>query len=403
MELLRGSRGTSKLLPALFITFCLALTLPVEDAVGQGHRAEEAPRLHFPLTSFYDSPVPWAPSKPGTLIRSEPFDQYEIPFGDSAVRILYHSQSASGEDLAASGVVMVPEDSAPSGGWPVIVWGHPLLSTARACAPSLMKVPPGGPFLGMYLNLGFAVVVPDYVGLGTAYRNAALDMKSNANDLMFAVPAARQAVPQLSTKWIALGDADGGSAAVMLDEIESTVNDEGYLGSISISGELDLKNMLESARNPAWNDEIAFLIYGTKTVFPGFHPKEVLTSAGLVRYRQVTENCAVPSPRTVTPTDEMLRREAAKNPYLTKFAYRNQLGHQRAKAPLLVINGEDPNTTRGFPAEMVVHQMCAIGDRVDFESFPGVDPGHVIGSSVAAQISWIKARFAGRGTPNSCH
>jgi len=402
MESLRGWRSTSKLIPVLFVTLSVALTLLVEDAFGQGHHAQAAAQLHFPLTSFYDSPVPWAPGKPGTLIRSEPFDQYEIPFGDSAFRILYHSQSASGEDVAASGVVMVPEDSAPSGGWPVIVWGHPLLSTARACAPSLMKVPPGGPFLGMYLNLGFAIVVSDYVGLGTAYRNAALDMKSNANDLMFALSAARQAVPQLSTKWIALGDADGGAAAVMLDEIESTVNDEGYLGSISISDELDLKNMLESARNPAWNDKIAFLIYGTKTVFPAFHPEEVLTSAGLVRYRQVTENCAVPLPPAVTPIDEKLRPEAAKNPYLARFIDRNQLGHQRAKAPLLVISGQDPNTN-GSPAEKVVRRLCAIGDQVDFEPFPGIDSGYVVGSSVAEQISWIKARFAGRGTPNFCH
>ncbi|MFZ0735305.1 MAG: lipase family protein [Candidatus Sulfotelmatobacter sp.] len=403
MEILRGWRVTSKLPSVLFVVFWLGLTLATRQAFGQGHRdAESAARLHFPLTSFYDVTIPLASGKPGTLIRSEPFDQYEIPFGASAIRILYHSVSASGEDVAASGVVMIPADPAPRGGWPVIVWGHSLLSPARACAPSLMKVPQGGPFLGMYLNLGFAVIAPDYVGLGTAFRNAALDMRSNANDLMFAVPAARQAVPQLSTKWIALGDRDGGAAAVMLDEMESAINDAGYLGSISISGELDLKTILQRAEKSAWNDDIALLLYGAKTLFPAFHPEEVLSAAGLARYRQATEECAAPVLHTVPLLDEMLRPEAAKSPNLQKFVQRNTLGLQRAKAPLLVVSGQDPEAN-GFPAETVVHRLCATGDQVDFETFPGVDPGHVIGTSVAAQISWIKARFAGRVTPNSCH
>lgn len=46
--------------------------------------------------------------KPGELIRSESFEEYELPFSVSAVRILYHSRSAAGEDVAASGVILIP-------------------------------------------------------------------------------------------------------------------------------------------------------------------------------------------------------------------------------------------------------------------------------------------------------
>ena len=36
--------------------------------------------LHtLPLTKFYDTPHPWPAGKPGELIRSEPFDEYELP------------------------------------------------------------------------------------------------------------------------------------------------------------------------------------------------------------------------------------------------------------------------------------------------------------------------------------
>ena len=67
--------------------------------------------LHtLPLTRFYDTPHPLPAGKPGELIRSEPFDEYELPPEVSAIRILYHSRSASGEDVGTSGVVLLPSE-----------------------------------------------------------------------------------------------------------------------------------------------------------------------------------------------------------------------------------------------------------------------------------------------------
>lgn len=48
------------------------------------------------LASFYDTPNPAPAGKPGELIRSEPFEEYALPPGVSAVRILYHSLSHRG-------------------------------------------------------------------------------------------------------------------------------------------------------------------------------------------------------------------------------------------------------------------------------------------------------------------
>jgi hypothetical protein len=82
-------------------------------------------RRDLPLSKFYNTPDPFPASKPGALIRSQTIEQYDIPYSVSAVRILYHSRSASGEDVAASGVVLFPYDKKPpAGGWPVIAWAH---------------------------------------------------------------------------------------------------------------------------------------------------------------------------------------------------------------------------------------------------------------------------------------
>ena len=79
-----------------------------ERAVAQTQVPAMKPaiRRSLPLTSFYDTPNPLPAGKPGELIRSEPFEEYALPPGVSAVRILYHSRSATGEDVAASGVVL---------------------------------------------------------------------------------------------------------------------------------------------------------------------------------------------------------------------------------------------------------------------------------------------------------
>jgi len=224
--------------------------------------------LHtLPLTSFYETPHPLPAGKPGELIRSESFDEYELPPEVSAVRILYHWCSASGEDVATSGVVLIPsEQKPPAGGWPVIAWAHGATGVARVCAPSLMRNVGHGPFLSMYVNLGYAVVATDYTGLGTNFRNAFLDTQSNATDVIGSVSAARAAVPQLGARWIVMGEGEGSLAAVAVAEKQNEIHDAGYLGSIAISGLADAKEIFaHSTQGPA-SSMFTFLAYGIKTV-----------------------------------------------------------------------------------------------------------------------------------------
>ncbi len=114
--------------------------------------AHAAPAL--PLTDFYATPEPLPPGKPGELIRSEPSYDYRLFYEISAVRILYHSRSANGQDVAVSGVVLLPDKPPPPGGWPIIAWAHEFTGSARQCAPSLITNLNDGPLLSMYVGLG---------------------------------------------------------------------------------------------------------------------------------------------------------------------------------------------------------------------------------------------------------
>jgi hypothetical protein len=360
-----------------------------------------APLRTLPLTKFYDTPDPLPAGKPGELIRSEPFGEYDLPYGSSAVRILYHSRSPSGKDVAVSGVVLVPDGAPPAGGWPVIAWAHDFIGSARQCAPSLRRNLNEGPLLSMYIGLGYAVVASDYAGLGTNSPNAALDMRSNALDVIYSVSAARAALPQLGTKWVAAGYSQGGLAAVGVAEAGSRVGDPNYLGAIAISGVAEAQEIFERlAQGPA-HRTLVFLAQGIKTVFPEFRVEEMLTDKAIPLYQHISHACEAGLEPELA-ANEMLKPGWENNRYVKEFFTRNMPGRKPVYGPLLLISGEaDPEVPSAITAT-VVARLCKQKERVLFVKYPGLDASAVLKESVSEQISWIRARFAGLPAPSNC-
>jgi len=353
----------------------------------------------FPLTMFYNTPDPLPAGKPGDLIRSREFDQYDLPVDVLAVRILYHSRSAKGEDVAASGVVLYPDKKAPAGGWPVIAWAHDLNGVARSCAPSLARNLRSGSFLAMYVRLGYAVVATDYVGLGTTHRNAFADMSSNASDIIDSVPAARAAVPQLGSRWIAMGTEEGGTAALGVAELEYQLKDPNYLGSITISRLTDLQDVYDSPGSLSYKSPL-FLAYGVQTIFPQFQAGDVLNPKVLSFYSRIGESCEEGRAESEPTAADMLKPNWKTNPLVQEYFERNRLGLKPSLAPLLVVRTQADADSA--PGKKVISRLCSQGDRVQLETYPESDPGSLIGDSVRDQIRWIDGVFSGRAVRNDC-
>ena len=355
----------------------------------------------LPITKFYNTPDPFPTGKPGALIRSQEIEQYDIPYSVSAVRILYHSRSASAEDVAASGVVLFPYDKKPpAGGWPVIAWAHGSAGVARRCAPSLMRNIGHGPFLAMYVNLGYAVVATDYTGLGTSFRNAFLDGPSNATDVIASIPAARAAVPLLGARWIVMGEAEGGLTVVAVAEKENEVRDPDYLGGIALSDIASVKEIYEPATTGSSSLMLTSLAYGIKTIYQQFQVSDMLTEKALALYHEIGETCAqatfsqLPGIDTVKPGWET-------NGFVRRYFDRNDPGQTKAYGPILVISGHT-EPSRLAAATQAIARLCKQGDRVEWERYPDLDPGGVVGESVRDQIGWIEGRFGGRSAPTNC-
>ncbi len=373
---------------------------PAQTQAPPQSKVYHPPRT-LPLGEFYETPVPLPAGKPGELIRSEQVYEYHLSYEASTFRILYHSRSLLGKDVAVSGVVLVPDGTPPAGGWPVIAWAHDFTGSARECAPSLLKNLNEGPLLSMYASLGYAVVASDYAGLGTNFPHAVLDVRSNALDLIYSIPAARAALPLLGKQWVVAGYAQGAVVAVGVAEAGSEIGDPQYLGAVAIAGVAEPEEMFEWFTRGPERSMLVFLAQGIKTVFPDFHAEEILSDKAMPLYQYVGHACNTGSGPEV-PANDLLKPGWKGNPSVRKFFTRNAIGNKPAQGPLLVITGEADTVVPSTLTAAAVTRLCQQKDRVLFVKYPGLDASGVLGNSVSEQISWIRARFSGLPAPGNC-
>ncbi len=402
-----GARA-ARLTVALF-TFC-AFTC-VADEPGLPKSLDEAVRMEaadaLPLTDFYATPA-LASSKPGALLRQEPGTGYALPQGATAVRILYHSLSADGKDVATSGVVLIPAGKAPADGWPVIAWAHGTSGVARQCAPSLQKdMEYGEEGLMPMVRAGFAVVATDYHGLGTQGPHEYVNKTAQAHDVILSIPAARSAVPTLGRRWVVIGHSQGGLAAWSVAEMQTTLRDPNYLGAISVAGAGDLRSILVAMGKPGSTASyyLGYMAYGIHARDPSFRPADMLTGEALTRYPDITTkgcwNYAYAA-FINAPVGPMLKPGWDQAPATMRFLAENELARAPVGGPLLVIAGEADETVPYVELRAMAKQACINGSALAFRSYPGLDHDPTMDKSTPDQLAWARDRFAGKPNVSNC-
>jgi pimeloyl-ACP methyl ester carboxylesterase len=366
---------------------------------------EQADRL--PITDFYSTPMNLAATQPGDLLRKEAFAGYSLPKGATAVRILYHSVDAIGQDVATSGVVLIPGGTPGPKGWPVIAWAHGTSGVARLCAPSAMKdVYYGDEGLMPMVAAGFAVVATDYHGLGTKGPHQYVNKLAQAHDVVYSIPAARAAVRSLGSKWVVDGHSQGGLAAWGVAEAEHDLKDPNYLGAVSVAGvarEVDFFSHLSNT--PGVGFYLAFMAAGIHARYPEFEPHDLLSDSVLEHYTDVTtKGCFYYGYATyaAVPSGTLLRPTWEKSVWIHRFFEGNTVANAPIGGPLFVIAGETDQTVPIAGVRAAVKQMCAAKQLVTFRSYPGLDHDPTMENSTPDQLEWIRSRFAGKPATSNC-
>lgn len=389
-------------------TICaLALVAGCGRGAGRGAASTGShPPVFEPPGPFYQPPDPLPPGQPGELIRSQPLT---APPGSRAWRILYHSRTSLGSDVAVSGFVVVADARPPVGGRPVLAYAHGVRGLARLCAPSSATQPLEGlATFSPLLTAGAAVVATDYPGLGApgSGGHPYLVGPSEARSVLDAVRAAKL-LPGLGlgNDTVIFGDTQGGHAALFSGEIASGYAPELHL--VGVAAEDPPTDLTTFERHAAGTSfAVEFLLEaaaGYSAANPAADLATILTPQGMADLRLLQTECddefgqatAGQSLASVFSKDPLITP-----PWSTGLAA-DSPGLVRVPAPILIAQG---TADQQYPAVIVagfVHRICALGDTVAYQTYPQV--GHAITLAAAPKIiAWIADRIAGRPAPNTC-
>jgi alpha-beta hydrolase superfamily lysophospholipase len=351
--------------------------------------------------------------RPGELL-SEPMDFAGYPAVDAlaqrAAKIRYRSTSGiDGSATAVTGVVFVPKGDPPPQGWPIASIGHWTTGITGDCAPSLYPTLMGNlPHVVTFLSQGFVVVMSDYQGLGSPGPHPYLEPKTAAYNVIDAVRAARQAVPNTSDTWVGYGVSQGAQAVWAANELAPEYGTGLRLaGSISVSPPTDLSPLVDAMENGALTpDQIAVLplvLKGVQAVHPDLRLEDYLH--GVLADRAdvffacsgADDDAKLQVVKSVTPQDYKPASPGAADQlrgWLAEFS----LPTRRTEAPMQVVYGDaDPILDAAWTAEGI-RRACALGDVIEVHVLPGQGHGVPFGNPA----DWANDRLAGKPVDNSC-
>jgi len=401
--LARPSRRTIPTISALAVAAAVLALAP----------ASAPARSTAPSGAAFYKPPRHIPARHGDLIRSRPATaQTSLAAAASTRLVLYSSTSLRGRPIAVSGLVSVPRGHAPKGGWPVISWAHGTTGIADVCAPSRARsigtargnADPTDVAMDAWLRRGYAIVRTDYEGLGTPGPHPYLIGHSEARSVLDIVRAARRLDPRIGRRLLIAGHSQGGQAALFA-----------AADAPRWTPELNLRGVIAyaPASQLAFEVRVATKSFTTPSPLSGIGALLVVSAANDSKAVRLADLLSPAARRLVPQVDRVCldtlsgkRSWGALAPSQilrpgadTRAVYRVLDAMNPAlaiRAPVLLLQGSADQTVLPLLSDMLVRQLRAKRDRVEYRMLPGVDHGPAVGAGQRIALPWLTARLGGR-------
>lgn len=336
-----------------------------------------------------------------------------LPAGASSVqRITYVSRSAVDDSTAnVTGSVYLPTVPAPPGGFHVVAYGPPVSGSTPDCALSPQAKARSSAAIEALLKAGYVVAVPDYQGLGTPSQGKLLyhpflDSTTAGYNLIDAVRAAKNVVPDTSPIWVAVGDGQGGQAAWALNEIADNYGFQSLRGTVSIAPTADVAGLADAAADGTLTAEqqILYMAYlsALSSEYPGrFQIDDYRRGAakqnwGLLLGCAADDEAARTAARASLNPDDLRPASPAALAALRTYLQKTTLPQGPAQQPMLVVvDDRDPLTPPAW-TERALSRACAMNDQITIRrpaAAPGLD---------APTLDWIATSLREQPVPNDC-
>lgn len=329
--------------------------------------------------------------------------------GATATRVVYRSTSSSGgAGTDVSGVVYTPKGAPPEGGWPIVSVGHGTTGVTDECAPSLYPNLLGAiGVVAPFLERGMVVTVTDYEGVGTPGPHPYLDPDAAAYNVVDAVRAARNVVPEAGTQWGAIGNSQGGQAVWAAAERSDYGDGLELVGSAALSPVLDMSPMFDAGRVNTLPQTLLtpFLVEGLQVSNPAIAESEFVRGALETDRRALTACTDLLGVQKAEAAARLTAADSAPETESSRVAMADwlrsvALPRRPSTVPLLVVAGAQDQLVEPKWTQDAVGRACSMGDIVQLRVEP--DQGHSDQAAVADGVSWLTDRFAGVPAPNTC-
>lgn len=401
-------------------------------ACGGGNSDQGAP-----VPSFYEPPSPLSPAAPGTVIKTGGVPG--APSGLRVQRIMYHSRTNHDEDIATTGLLVLPDGDPPPGGWPLLAAAHGTTGIVEECAPSLN---PFGLVFGAtqsfydffyksWVEAGFAVVGADYQGEGAPGPYSFLVGKIEGQNVLDSVRAAYHIHgDKLSDDLILYGHSQGGNSAGFAAQMLPTYAPElKSKGAILAAPAANLPTLLDLAYRggpgaTVPNEAVVFLylaLLSYQDSYDGLDAGDLLLDFGrqgidifqnvcaatggaafLLNEGIVLFNPPLEPDLPFKPTQFFIPLEDYPPPW-TAAIERNALGHERIDTPILMVQGcKDTTIPISTNIEYFDDSLCPQDETVEFSIYPDATHSGVVTDATPEMIDWARQRIRGEQATSNC-
>ncbi|KAF7596470.1 hypothetical protein BBP40_001342 [Aspergillus hancockii] len=372
---------------------------------------------------FYATASNFSSSQPGDLLKFEAINPSDLDVitGISAYRFQYTSRDLNGFPVPATGFIGIPYTSfRKDKKYPVIAYAHGTIGVFAGCPPSTTSTLYDYTSWSLLIGKGYAVVGPDYAGLGNNYTSHKyLSFPAHANDLYYSMVAARKAFPGLFTdEWMSVGHSQGGGAVWKLSESKMLQTGAAgkYVGTVALAPAskiydmtlLGIETLLQTTDYASYDIlyETLWLPFAIERVFPNMarapfaEPLQNRTKiAGIAQacdYAIMSlayglEPSALFTPAIINNTDFQKWQDMVA-----------PANGDKAGEPMMIVQGL--NDTAVLPQITVnsYKDTCRHGNEAHLRLYPGMDHTDVLTASSPEWLAFIDHRFAGENTTGRC-
>lgn len=404
-------------------TAVLTLSASVAPAAAERVPAPDPTQGDGRVSPFYT----WEkdiPTKPGTLLRSEPLPaEIGLDNAGKQLRILYTSTDGvhGSRPTVVSGALFVPKGTPPKGGWPVVAWAHGTVGLADVCAPSWAgRSYRDRVYLNRWLAEGYAVVATDYQGLGVPGPHPLINIPAISYGVLDSIRAVI-GVENVANNAVIIGQSQGGAAAFGATSYAPTYAPDVKLKGAVATGVIYRRSPSLPALPPVPTDRnkvdeaIAYSLYGfqvARQTNPELQFEDYYTERAIPLGRQAIDGCLSRLYADVTdagftrantflpePGERYRKFLEGAEDRARRFSYYPTL---KLPVPIFIGTGASDVTPSAINQLTLIQDACDNGSVVEGHLYAGLGHSATVHASQRDSIPFVRKAFSGEPIAPVC-